>query len=119
MAKRFAKPYRGRPRHVSGQPNQTELAYQDLLDIERKLGNIRSYSFEGIKLNLAQRTSYTPDFHVVTKDCIELHEVKGFWEDDARVKIKVAAQMFPCYKFIAVTLKKCAGGYEIIKREEF
>ena len=33
---------------------------------------------------------------------LELHECKGFWRDDARVKIKVAASLYP-FKFIAVT----------------
>jgi hypothetical protein len=42
-----------------------------------------------------------------------MHEVKGFWQDDARVKIKVAASIYP-FKFIAV--KKAKGGWE---REEF
>jgi hypothetical protein len=35
---------------------------------------------------------------------VEMHEVKGFWRDDALVKIKVAAAMHP-YRFIAVQWK--------------
>ena len=48
---------------------------------------------------------------------IELHEVKGFWMDDARVKIKVAAEMYP-FKFVAIKVKakKDGGGYSV---EEF
>ncbi len=48
---------------------------------------------------------------------MEMHEVKGFWQDDARVKIKVAADMYPL-KFIAVKrrAKKNGGGWSI---EEF
>ena len=48
---------------------------------------------------------------------MEMHEVKGFWQDDARVKIKVAADMYPL-KFIAVKRrsKKNGGGWSI---EEF
>ena len=30
---------------------------------------------------------------------------KGFWEDDARVKIKVAAEVFP-FRFVAITRSK-------------
>ena len=44
---------------------------------------------------------------------VEIHEVKGFWMDDARVKIKVASEMFP-FRFVAVTRK--AGRWEA---EEF
>ena len=32
----------------------------------------------------------------------EIHEVKGHWTDDARVKIKVAAELYPYYRFSAV-----------------
>jgi len=42
-----------------------------------------------------------------------MHEVKGFWQDDARVKIKVAADMYP-FRFIAVKprAKKDGGGWQ-------
>jgi hypothetical protein len=69
-------------------------------------GEIQAYRFEPIKLRLADRTFYTPDFMVIRDDQIEFHEVKGFWEDDARVKIKVAAEMFPEFLFVAVMYKK-------------
>lgn len=48
---------------------------------------------------------------------LEAHEVKGFWEDDARAKIKIAADMYPI-RFIAVQVlpKKAGGGWKI---EEF
>ena len=36
---------------------------------------------------------------------MECHEVKGFWQDDARVKIKVAADLYPI-RFLAVMKKK-------------
>ena len=35
---------------------------------------------------------------------LEMHEVKGYWHDDARVKIKVAAEMYPV-EFLAVRKK--------------
>jgi hypothetical protein len=46
-----------------------------------------------------------------------MHEVKGFWTDDARVKIKVAADLYP-FRFIAAQAlpKKQGGGWKI---EEF
>ncbi|MGE9659183.1 DUF1064 domain-containing protein, partial [Snodgrassella alvi] len=76
------------------------------------------YRFEGVKLRLADNTFYTPDYCVMRSDgMMEMHEVKGFWQDDARVKIKVAADMYPL-KFIAVKRqgKKNGGGWSI---EEF
>lgn len=45
---------------------------------------------------------------------MELHEVKGFWTDDARVKTKVAADQYP-FRIIGVTVKpkKAGGGWNI------
>lgn len=97
-----------------GTLNKTELAYQLVLEAEKQSGKILWYKFEGIKLMLADRTSYTPDFFVLMADgSLEAREVKGFWQDDARVKIKIAAEMYP-FKFIAI--KKCHGSWQ---HEEF
>jgi hypothetical protein len=73
------------------------------------------FKFEGIKLRLADNTFYTPDFAVMLANGeLELHEVKGFWQDDARVKIKIAADLYPM-RFIAVRakLKKEGGGWVV------
>ena len=88
-----------------GEMNNTEAAYEQELSLRRKVGEIAWYRFEGLKFRLADNTFYTPDFAVMLKDgTLEAHEVKGFWQDDARVKIKVAAEMYPI-RFIAVTKK--------------
>ena len=69
-------------------------------------GEVLHYEFEPLKLRLADKTFYTPDFMVVRRDgLIELHEVKGFWEDDARVKIKVAAKQHWMFTFVGVQRK--------------
>jgi hypothetical protein len=40
---------------------------------------------------LAKDTFYTSDFMVMLADGrLEAHEVKGFWQEDARAKIKIA-----------------------------
>jgi hypothetical protein len=71
--------------------------------------------YEPMKLRLADGSYYTPDFGVLTRDCLfELHETKGFWREAAKVRIKVAAELFP-FKFIAIKRAK-GGGWE---REEF
>jgi len=91
--------------------NKSEQAYAAYLDAQKFAGFILWWKFEGVKLRLADNTFYTPDFAVMTADRgLELHEVKGFWRDDARVKIKVAADLYP-FQFIAVTARaKRAGG---------
>ena len=66
-----------------------------------KAGHILWYLYEGITLKLACNTRYTPDFIVMMKDrSIECHEVRGFWGEEAFVKIKVAASLFP-FRFFA------------------
>ena len=100
--------------HKPGKMNKLEAEYAHCLDMLKSSGEIADYSFEAVKLRLADRTFYTPDFMVLMPDgVIEFHETKGFWQDDARVKIKVAAEMHP-YKFVAIT--KVKGSW---KREEF
>jgi len=109
--KRLARPF---PRQKPGSMNKTESAYAERLEMLRRLGDVGHFEFEPITLKLAKNTRYTPDFMVVTDGRIEFHEVKGFWRDDARVKIKVAAEKFWQFKFLAV--KKVKGGWDI---EEF
>ncbi len=97
-----------------GQMNKTETAYASLLEGLKHAGKVLWYRFEGMKLRLADKTFYTPDFAVMRDDgVIELHECKGFWMDDARVKIKVAAEMYP-FRFMAAKQrsKKSGGGWE-------
>ena len=91
--------------------NGTESWYARTLDLKILSGEIIAYWFEAITLKLAKDTRYTPDFVVMVKSLeIEMHEVKGFWQDDAKVKIKVAAEKFP-FRFIAI--KKTKNGPEI------
>ena len=99
----------------TGQMNKTEAAYSAELELRRTAGEIAWYRFEGVKLRLADNTFYTPDFAVMLEDgLMEMHEVKGFWQDDARVKIKVAAEQYP-FRFIAVKkrAKKDGGGFSV------
>jgi hypothetical protein len=95
-----------------GEMNQTEQAYNDLLAFRQQAGEILWFKFEPFKLRLADhKTTYSPDFAVMGVDQVmECHEVKSFWTDDARVKIKVAAAQFP-FRFMAFKkAKKCDGG---------
>lgn len=94
-----------------GQMNKTEAEYAQALDQRKHAGEVAWFRFEGLKLRLADKTFYTPDFAVMLSDgFMECHEVKGHWKDDARAKIKVAADQYP-FRFIAVTKEaKCRGG---------
>lgn len=95
----------------AGTMNKTEAEYAAMLELRKRSGEVAWYAFEAVKLRLADATFYSPDFTVMlTSGALEQHEVKGFWQDDARVKIKVAASLFP-FQFFAVTKKR--GAWEV------
>jgi hypothetical protein len=92
----------------AGTMNKTEAAYDAHLWLRRHSGDIIWHKFEAIKLRLADNTFYTADFFVLRADReLEVHEVKGFMQDDANVKIKVAASIYP-FRFKLV--RKGKGG---------
>lgn len=105
-------------RMKTGAMNKTEAAYDAYLATLQHVGEIQWRKFEGLKLRLADNTFYTPDFAVMCANgIIECHEVKGFWQDDARAKIKIAADLYP-FRFLAIQAgrKKDGGGWKV---EEF
>lgn len=99
----------------TGERNKTEQAYEDYLTLLQRAGKVVWFKFEGVKLRLADNTFYTPDYAVMLDSGqMEMHEVKGFWQDDARAKIKIAAELYP-FRFLAAKpkSKKDGGGWEI------
>lgn len=98
----------------SGVMNATERAFAQHLEMLKRTGEIVSYDFEKETFKLGKACTYTPDFRVLLPDGgIVFYEVKGYWLDDAKVKIKVAAEMNRMYRFIAVMkkTKKEGGGW--------
>jgi uncharacterized Zn finger protein len=114
---------RTRPRSQPGTMNKTEQAYAEVLEERRMLGQITGWRYEAIRFKLAGNTHYTPDFWVqLTDGSVELHEVKAcrangafLVEDDARVKIKVAAEMYHEFEWRIVGRlpKKAGGGWRV------
>lgn len=101
-----------------GQRNKTEQAYEAHLEQRRIAGEIVWYKFEAMKFRLADNTFYTPDFIVMDRSgFLEAHEVKGsrrIFMDDAKVKIKVACDMYPVSFLLAFAIPKSkGGGFEI------
>lgn len=101
---------RARRRHVNGEMNGLESRYASHLETQRMIGAIAKWRFEAVKLRLARKTFITVDFWIVYPDGhVELHDAKGFWEEDARVKMKVAAEMFDEFDFVGVTFDRRKG----------
>ena len=114
---------RGRTVNRVGVMNKTEAAYAATLTVQKACGQIIDWWFQPIRLRLSESdalTTWTPDFMVLySEGTLELVDVKGWaFEDDARVKIKLAADKF--YPFLVTSVtpipKKDGGGW---KRETF
>lgn len=87
--------------------NKTEAAFASRLRLMQLAGEIHSFKFTDVTLKIGDDCRYTPDFMVLENDgTMTFYEVKGFWRDDARVKIKVAARTFPMFRFVAVQYQK-------------
>ena len=96
-----------------GQMNKTEARYAQHL-LERKIaGEILWFQFEILTIKIAPDTRLTIDFAVINRDgVVEMHDVKGskfMIQDDAKVKMKVAASIVPFTFFYAFPVK--GGGW--------
>ena len=106
----------------TGEMNKQESAFADWLEAQKRAGEILWYKYEPFTFRLGNRTSYTSDFIAIRADAhIVAYEIKGYWtgrHQHSRVKIKVAAAMFPWIHFVGVQKKpkKDGGGWEF---EEF
>lgn len=105
--------------------NKTEAAFARWLQEQQLAGQITRWRFEPMKLRLAKNTFYTPDFisYQLGETFIPefadipsyrawqivIYEVKGYWQDDARVKFKMAVELFPEFNFVVVELSKEKG----------
>ena len=108
-------------RHLPGVMNQTETAYSEMLQVRQEAGEIAAWWFEAIKFKLADNCHYSPDFAVLFADgSMEFIDAKGGGpiDDKSVVKIKVAAEKFPMFRFVMEQkrAKKHGGGW---KRKEF
>ena len=88
--------------------NNLETKYSEHLKAKLHAGTIIDYKYEPFGIRLAlHRCHYHPDFLVVYPDRFAIHEVKAYskktkkprWEDDAIVKFKVAANLYPFWEF--------------------
>lgn len=81
----------------SDAPNKTEAAFWAYLKTAYRGWDIE---FNTVALKLAKKTWYHPDFVLFHTEQLPLiFEVKGFFRDDAAVKLKVAASRFRWAQF--------------------
>lgn len=99
-----------------GGMNKTEARFKR--EVVDKMPGVFCCVYESVKFRLADRTWYTPDFVVFLDDGNDqVYEVKGSWkaphQEDSRVKLKVAAELYPQFTFFAAVPNKETGGWDI------
>jgi len=98
------KPLSSLPKKTSLQKeklNKTELLYDVELAQLHSEGVVARWWAQSVRLRLADKTTYTPDFLVQFADGrLVFVEIKGFLRDDASVKFKVAREMYPWAEFV-------------------
>lgn len=101
------KPAKKRLRQNASGLNKTEAAFFEHL---KNIWPTHAHHAQAITLRLGNGVRYTPDFASFARDSGEIvaHEVKGYMRDDAAVKIKVAAALYPQIRFRLAT--KAKGG---------
>lgn len=125
---------RRRPRHVSGRMNKAEAEYAGVLQARLLAGEVAHWRHEPLTFRLTQddgeQVRYTPDFRVIENDgTITLVDVKPAWfskgdgqvklrpEDDAIIKIRMAADQFPEFRWVMVGKAPKKHGGEWMEQE--
>lgn len=96
--------------------NGTERAYSLELQRRKDAGEISDFRFHAFTLTIAEPPNakvarWTPDFAVYDNDFVlEFHEVKGFMQDHALVRIKTAAAQYPHPIYVVKRIPKKNGG---------
>lgn len=98
-----------------GYASDAEKRFATQLQVWTASGEIVWWAYEPLRLLLAKRTSYTPDFVAQKADGeVVIYEVKGFMREDAHVKLKLVADKFP-FRVIVVREAKNGFRYEFIE----
>lgn len=98
--------------HKRGAMNKTETVFSQFLDIQHKAGLITWWEFQPMTFKLASDCRFTPDFVTLRDGVFTMIDTKGskrkksdgsvtFWaEEDAKIKIRVAARQFPFFRWV-------------------
>lgn len=104
-------PLRSKNARPVSEMNKGECLYAQYVELQRKAGIIQHWFFQAWTFKLAHDCRYTPDFGILRDNAWTLIDVKGrkvkpdgtqtYWaEEDSKIKIKVAAKMFPMFRWV-------------------
>ncbi len=96
-------PY-GTARNGRAFKSKWEAQYHQHLELLEKTKAIAWFGYECIRLRLADGAYFTADFPVLTTHGqLVMCEVKGFWREAAKLRVKVAAKEFPWLRIEVIT----------------
>lgn len=91
--------------------NKTEKARAEQLEALKRNASIADWWYECWTFKLGDDLRYTPDFVIQEPNGeLRVEEVKGFWRDDARAKVRMFAELFP---FRITALIKTKQGWDV------
>lgn len=91
--------------------SKAEARYAAILESQQRAGQIRAWRYEAVTFSLADGVRYTPDFLVTENDGrMTLIEVKGFMREAARIRLRIAVEMYPAFGWFLIWAKK--GGFD-------
>ncbi len=113
-----------RPKKEKG-PQRTmngwESEFSKLVENLKAVNSILDWRYEPLRLLIAtgkKRAYYKPDFMSISiGERVTFYEVKGFWKPDSRLRIKVAAGLYPFFDFVGVTKENGEWAYEYFSKE--
>jgi len=89
-----------------GAMSKTGAAYAATFRVRRCADNVAWLKLKAVKLRLASKTFCSQDFVIMlATGGLKMHEGKGFWHDDARVDIKVEADLH-LFNFVTIKLQE-------------
>lgn len=117
LAAREPVPEPERPLSPEDKLNKTEREFYARLQLGEQ-GKMKWIGVQAITLKLADDCRYTPDFASIGfGGDFRLWEVKGgFVRDDAKVKLKVAARLYPFWTFLLAQKKEGVWTVEIVNQ---
>lgn len=102
-----------KPSHDEDKLNKTELAYLHHL---RAQPNNVWVGVQNLTVKIADDCRLTPDFAVLNASGkLTLIDVKGFQREDALIKMKVAARLFPMFEFSIVKREGVGWSEQIVR----
>lgn len=94
--------------------NKLEREYAQELELRKKAGEIVEWRFEEHKVRIGKGAFYLVDFWVMLPyGLIEMHEVKGRWEEAARVRFRAAVDRHWYYSWKVVTKPKGCVQFQV------